>query len=289
MSENSSVPAAAPAVPVSDSSAAAPVDGQQQVVATPAEIRKMKLKIDGVESEYGEDEVIRFAQQGKSANKKFQEAAQMKKESEELINLIKRDPRAVLEDPRIGHNFRKLAEDFLVAQIKEEMMTPEQKKHAEMEKQLRAFESEKKQQQQQQESAQMEQLKQHYANEYQTTITTALSQTGVPKTARTVKRMAELMSQSLANGIDLPPAQLAKIVKEDYLAEMKEMFGASDEDTLLGLLGDEVSNKIRRADLKKLKNAGNPQNSNRNVQKTAEKPQKKQGVDSFFADLKKRM
>ena len=115
MSDSTSSSAPAPAAAVTDTSTAQAVDAQ---AVTPAEIRKMKLKVDGVESEYGEDEVIRYAQQGKAANKRFEEAATMRREAEQMVNLIKRDPRAVLEDPRIGLNFRQIAEEYLADQLK---------------------------------------------------------------------------------------------------------------------------------------------------------------------------
>ena len=247
----------------------------------------MKLKIDGNEQEFDESEVIRYAQLGKASDKRFQEASKMRKESEDLISLIKRDPRAVLEDPRIGHNFRQLAEQFLSEELQREMQTPEQRKNFDNEKKLRQFEDERKSQQQEVESQQQAKLQEHYANEYTQTITTALSTSGVPKTPRTVKRMAELMSQSLQHGIDLKPQDLAKIVKEDYINEMKELFGSADDDILLGLVGDETANKIRKADLKRLKGGQIQQQRASSAKPQADKPQKKESPDEFFARLKK--
>lgn len=255
---------------------------------TQAEIRKMKLKIDGKDQEYDEPEVIRLAQQGKAAQQRFQEAAKMRKEAEDMIGLIKRDPIAVMNDPRIGVNFRELAEKYLSEQLKLEMMTPEQKKYHEAEQKLKGYQDQEKAQKAQVENQQMQQLQDHYANEFSNTITDALKTQGVPKSPNTVKRMAALMSKSLENGLDLPPAQIAKLVREEYLSEIKELFGSSDEDTLLGLLGDETANKIRKADLKRLKGPSQTQQqSNRSA-----KPQtsaKQQSPDDFFANLKKNL
>jgi hypothetical protein len=274
--------------------ATAPTEGQpQQAQPTKAEIRKMKLKIDGQETEMGEDEVIRYAQQGKAANQRFQEAAKMRKEAEDMVNLIKRDPRAVLEDPRIGINFRELAEQYLSEQLKLEMMTPEQKKYHEAEQKLRGYQDAEKAQKAQVEAKQSQQLQEHYANEYSNTITEALKTQGVPKSPSTVKRMAALMSKSIDNGLDLQPSQIAKLVQEEYLAEIKELFGSSDEDTLLALLGDDTANKIRKADLKRLRGGNKPveqfEVAKPNQKASRVEPSKrKQSPDDYFASLKKK-
>ena len=105
----------------------------------------------------------------------------------------------------------------------------------------------------------MEQLQNHYANEFEGKIMEGLNSQGIPKTPTTVKRMAQLMAKNLEHGLDLAPQQLAELVKQDYIKEIQELFGSTESDALLNLLGEGVSNKIRQADLKKLK-ANNPFN-----------------------------
>ena len=46
--------------------------------------RKIKIKVDGQEEELTEEEVIALAQKGKSADKRFQEAAELRRQAEEL-------------------------------------------------------------------------------------------------------------------------------------------------------------------------------------------------------------
>jgi hypothetical protein len=226
---------------------------QNQETKAAQELRKFKLKVDGREEELDEEAVIRYASKGKAADKRFEEAAQMRREAEQFVSMLKKDPIKVLSDPKIGHDFRMLAEEYLAKQLEQELMSPEQRKAREMETKLREYEERERVESEQKRQSEMQQLEARAAEDYSKKITSALEMGGVPKTARTVKRMAELMHKNLAHGFDLEPAHLAEMVREDYLNEIKELFGASDGDTLLKLLGDDNSKKIRQADLNRLK------------------------------------
>lgn len=226
------------------------------------EKRKYKYKVDGreVEEELSDEDVRQHLSMSKAANKRFQEAATIKKQSEQLIKMLRENPEAVLDNPQIMGNkkFREIAENYLIKQIDEQMLSPEQKQQRDMEQKLRQYEQAEKERKDQIEAEQMEKMQSHYAQDYETKIVAGLSSQGIPKTPRTVKRMAELMSKNLQYGLELEPSQLAEMVKQDYLADIQELFGATEADALLNLLGDNVSNKIRQADLKKLK-ASQPQ------------------------------
>lgn len=286
MENNSS----APANPASTTETAQPgTEAQTPAVAaqpTPTEIKKMKLKIDGKEQELPEDEVIRYAQQGKAANQRFEEASRMRKEAQDMVNLIKTNPMAVLNDPRIGVNFRELAEQYLAEQLKQEMMTPEQKRVAEMEKQMKTYKDRDEQERTQAEQIQYQKMVEHYAKEYETKITSALAENGIPKTPFSAKRMAYWIEKSEQNGMDVSPKDLARLVKEDFEAEFKAMYDSADEDQLLALLGKNAD-KIRKADLKRLKNPTAPVQQAPKAVKSSSTPTKKQTPDDFFKSLKK--
>jgi hypothetical protein len=87
--------------------------------------------------------------------------------------------------------------------------------------------------------------------------------------------MAELMQKNLQHGLELEPAHLAQIVKEDYQKELVSLIGGSDADQILAMFGEDVAKKIRLADLAKLK-AGQfqpkVQNDNQPKQNTSPKP-----------------
>ena len=101
---------------------------------TPAETaeRKYKLKINGVEKEYGEAEVIRRAQHFESADQKFQDAAKSRKQVESFLAALKSNPMEVLANPNLGFNFREIAEQYLAKEYRQEMMSPEQQELEEL-------------------------------------------------------------------------------------------------------------------------------------------------------------
>lgn len=253
-----------------DNSDGGQISQQAAEQAVAKKIRSLKIKIDGQEydeqlpfeiDENNKEQVEylkRHLQMSKVSNKRMQEASKLKSQSDQFIRMLQEDPMKILTHEQFGGEakFRKMAEEYLLKEIQEKMLTPEERQQRDMEAKLRQYEEVEKQRRAESEAKQMEQLQNHYAQEFEKTIVTGLRSQGIPKTPRTVKRMAELMSKNLQHGLDLAPEQLAQLVKEDYVNEMKEMFGASEGDILLNLLGDDVSNKIRKADLAKLRAGG---------------------------------
>lgn len=260
------------------------------------ERRKYKYKVDGkeVEEELSDDDVKKHLSMSRAAYKRMQEAASEKKQAQEFVKMLRENPEQVLNNEQImgSKKFREIAEQYLSKQLQEEMLSPEEKHKREMESKLKQYEETEKQQRQQAEAKQMEQLQAHYAQDYEQKIMTGLQSQNIPKTPRTVKRMAELMSKNLQYSLELEPQQLAEIVKQDYIKEIQELFGATESDALLNLLGDGVSNKIRQADLKKLK-ANNPfgqskqQSNNQQIQ--SEKPTHKMSKDEWREYLDKKV
>jgi len=60
--------------------------------------RMLRLKIDGEDMDMPEDEVIRYAQMGRKANKTIQEAAYEKKRIMRLREMARENPMAVLKE-----------------------------------------------------------------------------------------------------------------------------------------------------------------------------------------------
>lgn len=217
-------------------------------------MKKYKVKIEGEEIEVDESELISGYQLRKASDKKFQEAAMYKKQAEEFVKLLKTDPIKVLKDPRLGHDLRKLAEDYLIQELNEEMMDPKEKELRDAKAKLQAFEEEKRRIQEEEQTRQQEELKQKYAQDYVQSFTKALDQSGLPRTEHTVKRMAYYMHQAVKRGLSLQPTDVVDLVKQDYINEQKALYSNLDGDTLLQILGEDIAGKIRKSDIQRLKN-----------------------------------
>jgi hypothetical protein len=269
-------------------------------------IRKYKVKVDGADMEVDEKELLSGYSKSKAADKRFQDAMQMRKQSETFINLLKTDPIKVLSDPAIGHDMRKLAEDYLIEQVKNEMMSPEQRELKDIKSKLLKYEDEKKAFEQQQDLERHQQLESQYTQNYQAEIIQALDQAGLPKTARTAGRFAHYLEQALLRGqqalkegneveakqwFGMKASDMIDFVRKDYKEDTVSMYGQLPPEQLLQMLGPDIAKKIREADLAAYKTNNMP------GQRQASAPQESAAInhelkaekkDSYQKTLKKK-
>jgi predicted DNA-binding protein (UPF0251 family) len=220
---------------------------------TPAEKKKYKLKIDGAEMDYDEDEVVRLAQMNAAAQKRMQEAAQMRKQSEEFVRLLKEDPKKVLSHPSIGHDLKKFAEDVLLEYLQDEMMDPKEKELREYKKKLEKYEEQERKLKEAEEAKQKESIRAKYNQDYNEQIIKALDSGGLPKTEYTVERMIYYMAKGLENNIELSAMDVRDLVRRDYIRDIKALSSGLDSEALLSILGDDVAKKIKTADVQRVK------------------------------------
>lgn len=249
------------------------VQSEQQQVISPKLTKKLKLKVDGNEvdeelpfeiDENNKQQVEflkRHLQMSKAASKRMQEASLSKKQAEHFIEMLQNDPLKILNNDKImgQKKFREIAEQFLTNEIQKEMMSPEEIKRLEMEDKLRKYEEQEKKIKEQEENERIQKLQDQYAQHYQKVIIDALNSSSLPKNPFTVKRMAQLMEKNLQHGLELEPQHLAQLVREDYQKELVSLVGASNPEQILALFGEDLTNKIRKHDLEKLKGSNKPQ------------------------------
>lgn len=216
-------------------------------------LRKFKVKVEGQELEVPEDELISNYQLRKASDKRFQEAMQARKQSEEFIRLLKTDPVKVLNHPSIGLDAKKWAEEYLISEMQREMMSPEEKQIAEYKEKLSKYEKQEAEYKAQQENAQKEAVKQKYQADYHKQIVEALDTSGLPKTEYTVQRMIHYMSKALSAEYELSAKDVTDLVRRDYINDTKALYSGLDSDALISILGDDVAGKLRKADLAKIK------------------------------------
>lgn len=215
--------------------------------------KKFKYKADGaeIEEELDDNEIASRLSLAKAANKRMQEAANVNKQVENFIKQLKEDPIKVLSNENLmgSKKFREIAENFLIQQLEEESMSPEQKAMRERDTKLAQYEQQEKERQQAIEQEKQSKLEQHWAQEYEKTIMTALQSSNLPKNEFTVRRMAELMQKNLDMGLDLDANMLSQLVKEDYMSEQKALIGGATAEQLISMFGEDIANKIRKYDL----------------------------------------
>lgn len=264
---------------------------------TAAEIRKLKVKLDGADIDMSEEDVIKLAQKGGSAEKRFLEAANLKKQVEQVLDLLKTNPAEAMK--RLGQDPRKFSEEFLVEALKREAESPEQKRIRETEEKLKNYEKQetvreataKKQAEEAAASAKQKANAEKEAQiiaKFDSIFTEALSKSGLPKNARTVARMAELQRVNLRSKGGYTAEQLAEVVRQDYDSEFKTRTDDLNGDQIIELLSrvnPDLLKKITKAQIAKLKGA--PQKFSQNTAQVPVTQDEGTGMHKNWRELQK--
>ncbi len=213
---------------------------------------KKKLKVGGKEIEVDEDELVKRAQMGYSAEEKWQEAAKMKKQLEGFINLLQQDPASALE--KMGFNVDELAEKRIQQRIEEMRKSPEQIKQEQVERELAQLKAEREQERDEAQKREMVRLQEHFAVEIENDISSALDNNtlGLPKSPYVVKRIADTMILAMKHGYkDVKAKDVLPIVQEEIRKELSDMYQASPDEVFEQLVGKDRLTKYRRGKIKK--------------------------------------
>jgi hypothetical protein len=217
-----------------------------------AEARR-KLKIKGRELEVDDAKYHEYAQKGAAATETWQEAAKMRKDAEDFFKRLEDDPGSVLRDPKLSDKMRKAAEEFLWEKIQDEQTSPEEKAQREAQSKAQKWDEQEKQKQQQIQHQQEEQENSFLMEDYDKKVTTALTNSRLPKTTGTVRRMVDYLTQDIEAGVNRDPSEYADAVYSDYMQDVSELFEPMEGDQIMKILGEKILKKIRESDIKRLK------------------------------------
>lgn len=235
-------------------------EGQQVTPETKAEIKAMKERFKyTIDGEDVEEEVDLSDKEGlrkrlqlaHASGKRMNEAKAAKAKAFEIIKAFEEDPANVFK--RLGPKGREAAEKFLLEQIQDEMLTPEEKTLRQEREELAALRAEKAKAKEDAEKSEASVKEKKYAESYQSTIISALEKCGLPKSPKLVADVARLLSKNLDLGLDLDADDLAKMIRDERTGDQKALVKDMDGDQLIAYFGEEIANKIRMSDLKKLR------------------------------------
>jgi hypothetical protein len=253
--------------------------------APPPLKKKYKLKVDGedVEEEidFNDEEGMRNRLQlARAAKKRMAEAQADKKKAFDIIQAFESDPQSMLK--RMGPKGREIAEKYLLSQIEEEMLTPEQRELKTLKQENETFKQREAREKEEAAQKVAQQKEYEYAQNFQSTIIEAIEKAGLKKSPLLVKRMASLMAKNLEFGLELTADDLAAEVKGEVSTDLKDIVSSLDGDQLIALFGPEIANKIRKSDLKRLQEKQGL--VFQNGKKSIESPAPKQGRDYMTLD-----
>lgn len=231
---------------------------------TPAQAaaRKKKYLVDGgeVEVDLSDEKALdQLIQKGLGADKRFKETAKQRQEAESLVKMLQKSPMAVLERvaKMTGGDPRKIVEDWLWENhVKLEQLTPEQKEAELNKRKVADLEARDKERTEKEQQESFERAREHYRSGFEKDIIAALDTGGLPKTARTVQRMAHYMIQALKAKVTVTAADVMPLVRGDFETDFREMFRPASAEMLAKIVGDDGLKKLRHWELEKLKAQG---------------------------------
>lgn len=236
--------------------------------AASAEVKKrlksLKLKIDG--EEFDEElpfeiddnpETVEYMrkqlQLAKVAQKRMGSYSQLEKEVKQFVEALRKNPRKALSDPSIGIDVKKLAQEVIEEEIANSQKSPDQIEREKLEMRLKELEEEKKTQQEEFKKKELERLQEIEYQRYDQLMTEALEKSDLPKSPYVVKKIADYMLLGLENNIDVAPADVLPLVRDEVLNDIKEMFNVMPEEVIEKLIGRDKINSLRKKSLAKAK------------------------------------
>jgi hypothetical protein len=262
--------------------------------------RAYKLKVNGRDLEVDESELIKRAQMGYSADQKWQETAQMRKQMDSFIQLLQTDPTKALE--QMGYDVDKMAEDRIKYRIEEMQKSPEQIEREKMQRELEAMKAERDRERTEVQEREKTRLQDQFAIEIENDISAALDDNsyGFPKTPYVVKRVADMMILAVQEGIktnnnrlkNITAKDVLPIVRDEIQREQRELYSLSPDDVFEQLVGKDRLNKYRKGKIKKTsapKTASDVKSTGtkelQKAQDEANKNAKKTNAKDFFKTL----
>jgi len=219
-------------------------------------VKKWTLKVGGKDVEIdSEEELVRRAQMGYSADEKWQEAAKIKKEMEAFVQALQSDPASALE--KMGFDVDDMSEKHIQRRIEQMQKSPEQVERETLQKEIEDLRNERKKEQEDARSSEMTRMQEQYAMQIEKDISDALDSTQtLPKSPYVVKRIADGLLLAMNNGYtDITVKDILPIIENDIKTEIKDMFASMPEELVEAVVGKDVLNRVRKKRVSKAKKA----------------------------------
>jgi len=274
------------AAPSVDGSVVEGRESQEQQAVQSFKGTKHRLKIDQEELELDYDDLIKEAQKGRSADKRFKEAAAHKKD----VDTFLADPWGYLKQN--GKDPYELAESLLLEKMRYEELTDEQREalHAKME--LSELKKEKEGREKSEKDKELANIQAQAIREIDDDIFDALKSTGRKPTPRLIARIAEnLMAHLNKGGEKVSAKDILGTVQKEYVSDISEYLSQMTPQQLKEVLPKQVLDALRQADVDQARSSDPARSKRRIVSGEPQqgfKPKKRMSSDEYFAQLDKK-
>jgi len=253
--------------------------------AEKAIIQKIKLG----DMEYDPDTLQSMIDKSNGADKKFLEAAKMRKESMRIFKMAKENPKEFLRITGMdAEKFKKFAYDEVAQDIKNKLRDPKEVALEEAEKRIKAYEEKEAEQKRISDEAKLEQQAKSLEQKFHAEMIDALeAYPELPKNGFTVAKLAEAIETvRQKTGILLTAKEVAPKVVSDMRRQVEGVVKGLSPEQLISLIGQESVDAILKHSLSKVKN---PLAGNSGAQGSETKPKAKRwnSANDFWKSIDK--
>ena len=203
--------------------------------------RLYKVKVDGVESEVSEDELVKNYQLEQASRKRLEQSSKQLKTLTEALQVGRDNPSELLE--WLGIDIDDFLRDQVRGRLDDAKLSPEQRE-------LRDLRAMREQQEIEAQEAKLRSEKEQYESQYEqvgqqleTEILEAIDNRKLSKTL--VSDVARIMLLGLDRGKPITAKEAVEIALKDTSSRLQTVLSDSDEDFIDNLPRD-VQDKIRR-------------------------------------------
>jgi len=223
--------------------------------------KKFKIKVDKAEEDIeldldNEEEVKKHLQLSRAAQKRMSEMADLKKDVTDLITRLNADPLGVLADAEggLGLNVDDLVRQYVEKKLAEAEKSPEQLAKEKLESEVKELRDREKKREEELKKKDRELALQGEVDKYDRLMTSALENSEFKKpTPYLVNKMVDYMVIGVQNKINLEPADILPLVKEDLQNEMKQFVDVAPIEVIEAMFGKEIFDRMRKKNLTKAK------------------------------------
>lgn len=252
-------------------------DGEEQLAEgtetpeTPKEVKKQEaeikkalksyeLKVNGKSKKVdidmdNDEEVKKYLQKALASDEKFQEASTYKKQAEQLVEMLQKDPLSILRNPALGLDVRKLAEQVLLQDLEDQQKSPEQKELEDARRKLKEYEEAKSKNEEERKKMQLEEATKRNYEEVENSMIQALEKSDIPAEPFFVRRVADIWAAAVESGWETATIEdIMPYASEKLMGDFKSIISKhKDPAKLEKLLGKDVLDGYRKANLSRVK------------------------------------
>ena len=275
----------------------APETGEgKQPEAKPSTVKQFKVNGKVIEVDISnEAQVNKLLQLGLASGDKFNEAAKLRKEAEEILSAAKTEKSAAKALKKAGFSdaeIREILEKELAGYYEEEALSPEEKARREREAKLAEYERREKEAEEREQMTKREKEIQKEVENLETELLGALEKSSLPRTPILAKWATQYLAAFDAQGITLSAEDAVKMVEAEFPKLITGVLSnTKDVSQLKALLGKDVVKALLDDSVAAVKKAEQPfakeKSISRETSGSGSKPKQKEPMSNYFERLRR--